>query len=135
MTGVQTCALPISKTSTTAAGTSTRAADPSRRAARHNHAAGSAVTRKTTGRAAPARFTFDYATGNHLEAYEKLIHDALLGDRTLFTRADGIERLWEVSAPLLDDPPPVQPYAPGSWGPESLKKLVRPHHWYLPDGK
>ena len=53
-----------------------------------------------------------------LEAYERLIHDAMSGDHTLFTTAEGIERLWEVSTPLLESPPPVRPYAPGSWGPE-----------------
>ena len=40
-----------------------------------------------------------------LEAYERLIHDAMSGDQTLFTNAEGIERLWEVSHPLLDAPP------------------------------
>ena len=40
-----------------------------------------------------------------LEAYERLIHDAMVGDHTLFTTAEGIERLWEVSTPLLEDPP------------------------------
>ena len=69
----------------------------------------------------PARLTFDYndsfTSAHKLEAYERLIHDALIGDRTLFTRADGIERLWEVSAPLLAAPPCVHRYPPGSWGP------------------
>ncbi len=41
----------------------------------------------------------------------------MLGDQSLFTSSDGIERLWEISEPLLQDPPPVEPYAPGSWGP------------------
>ena len=50
-----------------------------------------------------------------LEAYERLIHDAMSGDHTLFTTAEGIERLWDLSTPLLDNPPPVRPYAPGSW--------------------
>ena len=49
-----------------------------------------------------------------LEAYERLIHDAMVGDHTLFNTAEGIERLWEVSTPLLEDPPAVQPYAKGS---------------------
>ena len=53
-----------------------------------------------------------------LEAYERLIHDAMSGDHTLFTTAEGIERLWELSTPLLADPPPVRAYPPGSWGPE-----------------
>ena len=59
--------------------------------------------------------------GTQLEAYERLIHDAMIGDRTLFNRADGIERLWEIAAPLLENPPPVRPYAPGSWGPEAIR--------------
>ena len=71
----------------------------------------------------PARFTFDYrdsfTSAHQLEAYERLIHDALMGDRTLFTRADGIERLWEVSAPAPRRPPsrpPVPPRLVGSGG-------------------
>ena len=54
--------------------------------------------------------------GDVLEAYERLILDAMNGDATLFTTADGIERLWEVSAPLLEDPPPCSPTrrAPGA---------------------
>ncbi|MBB4661897.1 glucose-6-phosphate dehydrogenase [Conexibacter arvalis] len=67
-----------------------------------------------------------------LEAYERLIHDALMGDHTLFTTADGIERLWEVSAPLLELPPPLQIYQPGSWGPETQHQLIAPHRWRLP---
>ena len=50
-------------------------------------------------------------TGQHedvLEAYERLIHDAMIGDRTLFTTAEGVERLWEISAPLLEDPSPLR---------------------------
>ena len=57
----------------------------------------------------------------------------MLGDRTLFNRAEGIERLWAVSAPLLASPPPVQVYAPGSWGPQGALDLLAPRHWYLPE--
>jgi len=67
-----------------------------------------------------------------LEAYERLILDAMRGDHTLFTTADGIESLWERSQPLLDNPPPVKPYAPGTWGPNSIHQLVAPHAWRLP---
>ena len=56
--------------------------------------------------------------GDVLEAYERLILDAMRGDHTLFTTAEGIESLWERSMPLLDDPPPVKLYPPGTWGPE-----------------
>jgi glucose-6-phosphate 1-dehydrogenase len=71
-------------------------------------------------------------SGAVLEAYERLIFDAINGDATLFTTADGIERLWEVSAPLLDDPPPIVPYAQGSWGPDEVHDVIAPHHWRLP---
>jgi glucose-6-phosphate 1-dehydrogenase len=70
--------------------------------------------------------------GDVLEAYERLILDAMRGDHTLFTTAEGIERLWEVSIPLLDAPPPVRLYSPGSWGPKSIHQLVAPHAWRLP---
>jgi glucose-6-phosphate 1-dehydrogenase len=67
-----------------------------------------------------------------LEAYERLILDAMRGDHTLFTTADGIETLWEKSMPLLQNPPPVRAYAPGSWGPNAIHQLVAPHAWRLP---
>lgn len=85
-----------------------------------------------------ARMTFSYEqsfqAANQLEAYERLIHDVMIGDRTLFTRADGIERLWEISTPLLEDPPPVEPYAPGSWGPSAADELIAPAGWHLEEG-
>ncbi|MEL6190318.1 MAG: glucose-6-phosphate dehydrogenase, partial [Myxococcota bacterium] len=67
-----------------------------------------------------------------LEAYERLILDAMRGDRTLFTTSEGIERLWEVSAPLVQIPPRVRPYAPGSWGPNAIHQLIAPNAWRLP---
>ena len=70
--------------------------------------------------------------GDVLEAYERLILDAMRGDRTLFTTAEGIERLWQVSTPLLEAPPPVRSYAPGSWGPNAIHQLVAPRAWRLP---
>jgi len=70
--------------------------------------------------------------GDVLEAYERLILDAMRGDRTLFTTAEGIERLWQVSTALLEAPPPVRLYAPGSWGPNAIHQLVAPRAWRLP---
>jgi glucose-6-phosphate 1-dehydrogenase len=70
--------------------------------------------------------------GDVLEAYERLIHDAMSGDHTLFTTAEGIERLWEVVTPLLDSPPPVHSYPQGSWGPDQMNQLIAPHNWRLP---
>jgi glucose-6-phosphate 1-dehydrogenase len=88
-------------------------------------------------RIAPAAMTFRYAdsfcAANDLEGYERLILDAMLGDQALFTRSDGIERLWEISMPLLDHPRAVEPYRPGSWGPESVQRIPAPHRWHLPE--
>jgi glucose-6-phosphate 1-dehydrogenase len=70
--------------------------------------------------------------GAVLEAYERLIYDAARGDRTLFTTAEGIERLWEISQPLLENPPVVRPYNPGSWGPNQIHQLIAPFSWRLP---
>jgi glucose-6-phosphate 1-dehydrogenase len=67
-----------------------------------------------------------------LEAYERLILDTLRGDHTLFTTAEGIESLWERSTFLLEEPPPVRPYAQGSWGPNAIHQLVAPDAWRLP---
>ena len=67
-----------------------------------------------------------------LEAYERLLHDAMVGDHTLFNTAEGIERLWEVSTPLLENPPHVEPYARGSWGPAASNDLIAPRTWRLP---
>jgi len=89
-------------------------------------------------RLAPAEMTFSYRDSfrrtHELEAYEHLILEAMLGDQSLFTRSDGIERLWEISTPLIEDPPPVEIYPQGGWGPDSISRLIAPHHWYLPDG-
>ncbi|MCU1459350.1 MAG: glucose-6-phosphate dehydrogenase [Actinomycetia bacterium] len=71
-------------------------------------------------------------TADVLEAYERLIYDAMLGDHTLFSSAAGIEDLWERSQPLLDNPPPVRPYPPGSWGPNAMHQLIAPDAWRLP---
>ncbi len=92
---------------------------------------------RTCASAVPAwssRYADSFTAANDLEGYERLILDAMLGDQSLFTRSDGIERLWEVSAPLLEAPPPVEPYAPGSWGPATIDQLTAPHRWYLRGG-
>ncbi|CAM3639280.1 glucose-6-phosphate dehydrogenase [Smaragdicoccus niigatensis] len=70
--------------------------------------------------------------GDVLEAYERLILDAMRGDHTLFTTADGIERLWAVSQPLLDNPPPVKGYEMFTWGPNAIHQLIAPRAWRLP---
>jgi glucose-6-phosphate 1-dehydrogenase len=78
------------------------------------------------------KYSDSFISENALEGYERLILDAMAGDQSLFTSSDGIERLWEISEPLLQNPPPVEPYAPGSWGPDSISKLIAPFKWHLP---
>ncbi|HEX6667814.1 MAG TPA: glucose-6-phosphate dehydrogenase [Solirubrobacterales bacterium] len=75
--------------------------------------------------------TFNGAEGA-LDAYERLIHDVMVGDRTLFTGSEAIERLWEISQPVLEEPPPVHVYEPGSWGPPESDELISPRRWHLP---
>ena len=67
-----------------------------------------------------------------LEAYERLILDAMRGDHTLFTTAEGIESLWERSQTLLTDPPTAKPYPQGTWGPNAIHQLIAPNAWRLP---
>ncbi len=66
-----------------------------------------------------------------LPPYVRLIHDVLTGDRSLFTRPDGLAAVWKVARPLLDDRPKPAPYEPGSWGPARARELAAPHGWLL----
>ncbi|MEQ3551725.1 glucose-6-phosphate dehydrogenase [Pseudonocardia nematodicida] len=68
-----------------------------------------------------------------LEAYERLLLDVLRGDRTLFTSTEEVERLWELCEPVLTDPPEVQEYAQGSWGPQDALELPGPRGWRVPE--
>jgi glucose-6-phosphate 1-dehydrogenase len=89
-----------------------------------------------TMRLGEAHMQFNYdslgADEEGLDPYERLIHDVMLGDRTLFTSSEAIERLWEISGPVLADPPPAEEYEPGSWGPGSSDRLIAPRRWHLP---
>ena len=69
--------------------------------------------------------------GDPLPPYVRLIHDVILGDRSLFTRPDGLAAVWEVAEPLLSNPPQVASYAPGSWGPAEARGLIAPSCWLL----
>ena len=65
--------------------------------------------------------------GEGATPYEVLLHAALVGETTRFTRQDGVEETWRIMQPLLDSPPPVHVYEPGSWGPEAADELVAGH--------
>ena len=58
------------------------------------------------------------------EAYQRLLEDAMEGDARRFAREDGIDQQWRIVEDVLRDPPPVEPYAPGSWGPVSADRLA-----------
>jgi glucose-6-phosphate 1-dehydrogenase len=71
--------------------------------------------------------------GEGATPYEVLLHAAMVGRATRFTRQDGVEETWRIMQPLLDSPPPVEPYAIGSWGPEAADRLVAGQtRWYHP---
>jgi glucose-6-phosphate 1-dehydrogenase len=56
-----------------------------------------------------------------------LLDAAMGGNSARFTRQDGVEETWRIMQPLLDAPPPVQVYQPGTWGPEAANALVADH--------
>jgi glucose-6-phosphate 1-dehydrogenase len=76
---------------------------------------------------------FGQQGGQEATPYEVLLDAAMRGQTTRFTRQDGVEEQWRIVQPLLESPPPVQPYAPGTWGPDSANALVAAHgRWYGP---
>jgi glucose-6-phosphate 1-dehydrogenase len=76
---------------------------------------------------------FSQQGGEEATPYEVLMHAAMVGQTTRFTRQDAVEEQWRIVQPLLDAPPPAEPYAPGSWGPEAADALVAEHgRWYGP---
>ena len=70
--------------------------------------------------------------GNERDAYERLLSDALSGDRTLFAREDYVEQAWRIVGPVLGTVTPVYPYEPGSWGPKEAARLTPPGGWHDP---
>jgi glucose-6-phosphate 1-dehydrogenase len=80
---------------------------------------------------------FEKVPGEEPEPYERLLGDAIEGRNQLFTRQDTIEETWRIVQPLLDAPPPVLPYAKGSWGPAAADSVVEGwpswHEPWLPD--
>jgi glucose-6-phosphate 1-dehydrogenase len=77
--------------------------------------------------------SFAEELGRPPEPYERLIHDALVADYTLFSREGSVEEAWRVLEPLLKEPPEPEPYARGSWGPAGAARLLGRHPaWQLP---
>ena len=76
--------------------------------------------------------------GEAATPYEVLLHAALVGDATAFTRQDSVEESWRVVQPLLDSPPNVVSYAPDTWGPTQAENLLKGYGgwrkpWIVPE--
>jgi glucose-6-phosphate 1-dehydrogenase len=70
---------------------------------------------------------FSEQGGEGATPYEVLLHAAMVGQTVRFTRQDMVEEQWRIMQPLLDAPPPVHSYVPGSWGPDAASQLVAGH--------
>ena len=69
---------------------------------------------------------------NERDAYDRVLSDALAGDRTLFAREDYVEEAWRIVDPVLVAGTPIHPYEPGSWGPAQAAALTPPGGWRDP---
>jgi glucose-6-phosphate 1-dehydrogenase len=69
---------------------------------------------------------------NERDAYERVLSDALLGDRTLFAREDYVEEAWRIVDPVLSAPTALQTYEPGTWGPTQASAVTPPGGWVDP---
>jgi glucose-6-phosphate 1-dehydrogenase len=92
---------------------------------------GPSVTLGTAALELDLRRSFDMASP--VDAYERVLHDVMMNDHLLFTHSDQIERIWEVCAPVLENPPAPLHYARSSWGPQAALRLPRVPGWRLPD--
>ena len=85
--------------------------------------------------AEPINFDMEFPRDPAQEAtpYEVLLHAAMAGQSVRFMRQDGVEETWRIMQPLIDSPPPVHPYARGSWGPKAADDLFSGSgHWHEP---
>ena len=66
------------------------------------------------------------------DAYERVLTDALAGDRTLFAREDYVEEAWRIVDPVLKSGTALYPYEPGTWGPKEVANVTPPGGWFDP---
>ena len=66
----------------------------------------------------------EHSKGDEVDAYERLLTDAMAGERLLFVREDAVDAAWAIVDPVLDNATPVHKYAPGTWGPREADKLT-----------
>ena len=67
-----------------------------------------------------------------MDAYERVLTDAMAGDRTLFAREDYVEEAWRIVDPVLKAGTPVHVYEPGTWGPKETQSIAPPEGWHNP---
>ncbi|MDQ6669517.1 MAG: glucose-6-phosphate dehydrogenase [Chloroflexota bacterium] len=78
-----------------------------------------------TNQTDPVELTLvEHAQGDEVDAYERLLTDAMAGERLLFVREDAVDAAWAIVDPVLDNVTPVRPYGPGTWGPPEAEKLT-----------
>jgi glucose-6-phosphate 1-dehydrogenase len=85
------------------------------------------------GRSTELTVTEDTRSGG-MDAYERLLHDAIKGDAALFAREDSVEQAWRIVEPALAAATPVHEYEPGSWGPRQAETIASCHGgWHDPE--
>ena len=78
------------------------------------------------GRQVDLEVSYESVFPGRQEAYPRLLEDAMEGDHRRFGRADGVEEQWRIVDPVLADPPEVELYRKGTWGPSSADALAAP---------
>jgi glucose-6-phosphate 1-dehydrogenase len=66
---------------------------------------------------------------DEMDAYERVLSDAMAGDATLFARQDYVEEAWRIVDPALQAGTPVFTYEPGTWGPKEVEQITPPGGW------
>ena len=77
-------------------------------------------------------FASSHKTPEEMDAYEKVLGDAMAGDATLFAREDYVEEAWRIVDPVLRQTTPVYAYEPGTWGPSEVERVTPPGGWQNP---
>jgi len=77
-------------------------------------------------------FASSHKSPEEMDAYEKVLGDAMAGDATLFAREDYVEEAWRIVDPVLKQTRPVYTYEPGTWGPSEVERATPPGGWQNP---
>jgi glucose-6-phosphate 1-dehydrogenase len=73
-----------------------------------------------------------HPTAEEMDAYERVLGDAMEGDATLFARQDYVEEAWRIVDPVLKKATPVYQYEPGTWGPNEVRRVTPATGWHNP---